>query len=106
MFFTVTRIPSETFLIASDIERSPNEAVIGLIFSIHTSFDCTFGWGWHPFEYQHTAHGIGAVHQARGTFQDFDRSHLVAVDFDAMLVAPLLAFLTYAIIDDHDTVVA
>ena len=106
VFLAVTRIPNKALLVASKVERSPNQTVIGLIFSVYLTFDAAFGLGRHPFENQHTTQSIGTVHEAGGTLQNLHRSHFIGVYLDAVLVAPLLAFLTDAVVDDYDAVVA
>ena len=57
-------------------------------------------------KYQHTCHRIATVHQRGGTFQNLYRVHVLRVYLDAVLIAPLLSFLAYALVHHDDAVVA
>ena len=106
MFFAESGIPSKAFLVSGKIERSPQQSIICLIFSVYLAFYGAVRQGRHTFEHQHAAHSIGAIHEAGRAFQNLHRADLVGIDFYAVFVAPLLAFLTNAIVDDHNAVVA
>ena len=56
-------------------------------------------------ENEHPGHGVGAVHQGSRTLEDLHGMDAGPIDFDAVLVAPLLPFLADSVIHDHHPVV-
>ena len=57
-------------------------------------------------EDEYAGHGIRAIHQRGGAFEYFNVVHGLGINLNAMLIAPLLPFLSHTVVDSHDTVVA
>ena len=54
----------------------------------------------------HAGHSVAAIHQRGRSLQDFYRPYTLTVNLNAVLVAPLLTFLTHAVAHHNNTVVA
>ena len=57
-------------------------------------------------QYHHTGYGIAAIHERGRTLQYFHRMHTLLVDFESVLITPLLSFLSDTLVHDDHSVVA
>ena len=82
------------------------ESVIGLILRTDVSPHLTLSQCGLGVQDDHTRHRVRAIHQRGRTFQYLDASDAAAIDLYAVLVAPLLTFLTYTFAHDYYAVIA
>ena len=104
-FLAPASVPYESLLIAREVYGIVPEISIRLPSAAHVSLHCAQRKDGGIVEDNDTGHGIGAVHQRGGTFHDFHGMDAFAIHFHAMLITPLLAFLTDTVVDDKHTVV-
>ena len=98
-------IPDQAVVVAGGIQGIIDKAVIALIFRGNAPLDRSRSGHRYRVEDEDAGHGIGAVHQRGGAFQDLDGMDAGSVDLDAVLIPPLLAFLADAVVhDDHPVV--
>ena len=102
----VMPVPDKTADIACKADNVFPQALVGLILAAHMHLHHTFVEHGFGMQYHHASDGITTIHQRSGTFKDFDRMDSCRGYLEAMLVAPLLAFLAYALIDHHHAIVA
>ena len=57
-------------------------------------------------QHQYASHRVAAIHQRGGAFQYLYRVYGLRVHLNAVLVAPLLSFLSDAVVHRHNAVVA
>ena len=103
---TEPAVPHEAFLVAGKREGIMEEAIVGLIFRGGIHQHRPLGGHGRRVENHHTGHGIGAIHQRGGTFQNLHGTDSGGIYLHAVLVAPLLTFLAHAVAHDDDAVVA
>ena len=88
------------------IEAVGGQAAVALVFRVDTGRVCSGSGVRFRVKDDDPGQGVGAVHEAGGAFDDFDGMDVVSVQFDAVFVTPLLAFLPDAVRNDDDPVVA
>ena len=99
-------VPHPSVAVAGEVCRVAEESVVGLVFCSHVGLHRV---AWHDgvvVEDEHAGHGVGAVDQCGRSFQNLYGVHALGVDFNAVFVAPLLAFLTDAVAHHEHPVVA
>ena len=101
-----TGVPHKSLLVARHVQRVAEEAVVGLVLSTYVTAQSTFGLYRLAVQDDYTSHGVRAIHQRGGAFQDFYRVDCTAINFHAVLIAPLLAFLPYTLAHDDDSIIA
>ena len=99
------RIPYEALLIAGEVQRIVEKAVVRLIFRAHICLHLALGQGGRSVQNQHTSHCITSVHQAGRTLQNLYGVHNLRIDLYAMFVAPLLSLLANAFVHHDDAIV-
>ena len=104
-FITIAPIPYKTAFIAGCIQRVIKQPVIGLVLRCHISTDCSFGQYRIGLKINDTRHCIRTVHQTGRTFQYLNGMYTLRVYFNAMLIAPLLTFLTHTVIHHYNPVI-
>ena len=105
-FLAPASVPNESLLIAREVHGIVPEIGIRLPSAAHFGLHRAEGLNGGIVEDNDSCHGIGAVHQRGGTFHDFHGMDAFAIHFHAMLITPLLAFLTDTVVDDKHAVVA
>ena len=101
----VTAVPHESVVVTADIKAEILQTVVRVVFGGQASCHMPFFHTRSVVHHHHAGHGVGAIDKAGWTFQNLNRMHVVGVNFHTMLVAPLLAFLTNAVVHDGHAVV-
>ena len=101
-----TAVPDPAPQVAVRGQGIGREAVVRLIFGREGSADFAGGPDGFRMEDEDAGQGVRAIHQGRGSFEDFDGMDTGTVHFDTVLVPPLLPLLTEAVADDDDAVEA
>ena len=99
-------VPDQAVLVAGRVHRIAQKAVVGLIFRSGTDPDLSLRRYGCPVQHNYAGQGIRPIHQGGGTFEDLYGVDALGIHFHAVLVAPLLAFLPYAVGDHQHPVVA
>ena len=82
------------------------QALVGLILTAHVHLQQPFVEHGFGMQNHDTCDGVATIHERSGALENLDRMDGFSSHFEAMLVAPLLAFLAYALIDHHHAIVA
>ena len=98
-FLTPASVPDESLLIARKVDGVVPEVGIRLPSAAHGGLHRAEGLDGGIVENNDAGHGIRAVHQRGGAFHDFYGMNAFAIHFHTMLIAPLLAFLTDAVVN-------
>ena len=102
----VMPVPDKTADIASKTYNVFPQSLIRLILAAHVHLHHTFVEHGFGMQNHNTRDCIATIHQRSRALEDFDRMDGFGSHFETMLVAPLLALLTYALIDHHHAIVA
>ena len=98
--------PEPAVHIAVGRQRIAQQSVVGLVLRREAAARFSRAADRFRMEDQDTRQCVRPIHQRGRALEDFDRVDAGAIDFDAMLVAPLLSFLPDTVIHDDDAVVA
>ena len=102
----VAQVPNRAALVARKVERIVEKSVVRLVFGLHIGAHRALRQRRLRAKHHHAGQGIGTVHQRSRTFQNLHRVHVGSIDFHAVLVAPLLSFLSDAVAHHRHAVVA
>ena len=101
-----TPVPHHAATVAGEVGRVVVEVLVRLVLAAHGGLHLALGHDGVLVHHQHAGHGVAAVEQRGGAFQNLDRVDGLGVNLYAVLVAPLLALLADAVVDHDDAVVA
>ena len=103
---TIATVPYEAPLVAAEAEGVVDEAAVRLVFrgeaGTHAARRLNGFW----MKHDDPRHGVGTVHERCRPLENLHLSHALSVEFQTMLIAPLLSFLAYAVGHADDTIVA
>jgi len=99
--------PPPFYVAVVEAEGVADEAVVALVFLQPAAVEAAVVvGGMEGEEADDAAEGVRAVEEAGRAFDDLGSFDAVGVYLDAVFVAPLLAFLSYAVVEGQDPVVA
>ena len=105
-FLAPSAIPYDASFVACKINGIVPQTVVRLELTSYGRRHLPKGHHGVLMQHQHTCHGIRTIHQRGGTFQYLDGMDSLGIYFNTMLVTPLLSFLTDAVIDCDNAVIA
>lgn len=106
IFVTETDVPDDAALVAPMVQAVGDQAAVALILTADSSRECPGSRVGFGVEDEDAGQGVGTVHEAGRTLDDFGGMDAVSVQFHAVFVTPLLAFLAETVGNDDDPVVA
>ena len=92
-------------MVACCRQRVSKQVVIALIFRTYIALYRTGRRIGHALEDEHAGQGVRAIHERGRSLENLYGVHRGSVYFNAVLVSPLLAFLTDAIVHHHHAVI-
>ena len=102
----VASVPHCVMSVACKVYRVVGHSVVGLVASGEVGAHFPLGNNRISAKYDDACHRIRTVHQTGWPLDDFRRMHRCRVYLNSVLVAPLLSFLSDAIVYHHHTIVA
>ena len=99
-------VPHEALLVALRIGRIGKEMTVGLVFRRCRRTHLALRHQRCVVKEYHSRHSVGAVHQRCRTFHYLYGVNRLAIYFYAVFVAPLLSFLSDAVVDYEHSVIS